>query len=475
MKIALIVPKWTDTLGRYDFLAQLMVVHYPLNVAIVAKYMEKGGNEVEIIDAQIEQLSNSEVAHIIINKGFEVVGYSVTSPLYDAAVEISSMVRKAGCNAVHIAGGAHINFLQKEAYNDNFDYLVFGEAEETVVELLSFIKGENKNLLDSIMGVIYKNREGEIVQNDPRPIIKDIDSIEFQAAHLMNLPAYKICEGVNKKSERYISMMASRGCPYKCVFCAEPLNSRKLRFRSAENIADEIEFHYRNSGVTHFFFVDSCLTLKRKQVMQLCEILIQKRLPVTWSGWTRVDLVDEELFAKMKEAGFIVVSLGIESGDPEVLKIIKKGITIEQIRDAFEVMRKLKIEAFCSAMIGLPGDTRESIWRTIKFIRNLPGVLYSTISMATPYPGTEMQKWVIEGRYGMKLLQAGSKSRSRWDDCSFSVNDMQPRDLIRLQRIGLFWIHFTPRRILFILRMLGFSNAMKAFFNFIGLSRLIKR
>lgn len=475
MKIALVVPKWTDTLGRYDFLAQLMVVHYPLNVAILAKYAEMNGNEVVIIDAQIEQLSNMEVAQKLITEGFEVVGYSATSPLYDSAAEIASIVKKANNSIVHIAGGAHINFLQKDSYNEGFDYLVFGEAEETIVELLSYVKGENKNSLDSIKGVIYKNREGKIVQNEPRAIIKDIDSIEFQAAHLMNLPAYKICEGVNKKSERYISMMASRGCPYKCVFCAEPLNSRKLRFRSAENIADEMEFHYRKSGVTHFFFVDSCLTLKRKQIMSLCEILIQKRLPVTWSGWTRVDLVDAELFAKMKEAGFVVVSLGIESGDPDVLRIIKKGITIEQIRNAFEVMRKLKIEAFCSAMIGLPGDTRESIWRTIKFIRSLPGVLYSTISMATPYPGTEMQKWVIEGRYGMKLLQAGSRSRSRWDDCSFSVNDMQPKDLIRLQRIGLFWIHFTPKRILFILRMLGFSNALKAGLNFIGLSRLIKR
>ncbi|MBF0100116.1 MAG: B12-binding domain-containing radical SAM protein [Desulfobacterales bacterium] len=475
MKIAIVTPKWTGTLGRYDFLAQVMVVHYPLNVAILAKYMEKNGNHVDIIDAQVENMSNSQVVDYLFQKKYDVIGYSITSPLYSLAIDIAAKIKLVLPKVIQIAGGAHINVLQKEAYQHCFDYLVFGEAEETIVELLRYIHEKSDINIEDIKGIIYKNKEDVVIQNESRPPVENLDTIEFQAAHLMNLPKYVVCEGVGKPSKNYISIMASRGCPYKCVFCAEPLNARKLRFRSAENIANEMEYHFKKSGVQHFFFVDSSLTLNREQIMQLSQILIDRNFPITWSGWTRVNLVDEDLFTLMKKSGFIVVSLGIESGDPRILKIIKKGITLEQIQNAFAIMNKLNIEAFCSAMIGLPGETRESVWRTVKFIRKTKGILYATLSMATPYPGTEMYEWLMQGKHGMKLLDPNLHLRSRWDDCSFSVNDLTPKDLIRLQRIGLFWIHFTPKRILFIIKMLGFKNVVRAFIEFIGLNRLINK
>ncbi|MEW5758309.1 MAG: radical SAM protein [Candidatus Omnitrophota bacterium] len=470
MRVALVVPKWTNTLGRFDFLAQLMVVHYPLNVAILAKYIEKYGNEVEIIDGQAEQLSNSEITNMILKKGFDLVGYSVTSPLYNSVLEIASNIKRDKPNIKQIIGGAHINVLQKDAYNDCFDFLVFGEAEETIVELLDYLNNRSFLTVDTIEGIIYKNKSGDIVQNKPRKPINNLDEIEFQAAHLVNLGKYSLYEGANKKSKGYVSIMASRGCPYKCAFCAEPLNNRGVRFRSPENIVKEMDFHFSTLNVRHFFFVDSCLTLNRDQILRLCNLLSEKKLPITWSGWTRVNLVDEELLFKMKKTGFIVMSMGVESADPQILKNIKKDITVQQIKNAFMLAKKLKIESFCSAMIGLPGETRISAWKTIKFIRNTPEISYSTFSIATPYPGTEMNNWLLDEKFGMKFLDRDNSSKSRWGYSAFKVNDLEPKDLVTLQRWGLFWIHFTPQRIIYIYKMLGFKNFIKLILNFFRLS-----
>jgi len=268
-------------------------------------------------------------------------------------------------------------------------------------------------------------------------------------------------------SREYLPIMATRGCPFKCVFCSEPLTNPKVRFRSPKNIVDEMEKFSKELGITHFFFLDSNITLKRQQIEDVCREILKRGLKVTWEGWTRANLVDLNILKLMKQAGMIRISYGIESGDPELLKIIKKEVSHSDMLNAFKMTEEVGIEVACSLMIGLPGETRASAERTIEFVRNIPQILYSNLSIANPYPGTEMYQWALKGKHGIRLHINDYSEYRRYDSSPISVNDLSSEDLVSLQKIGLLRIHFTPRRILAAANMLGFWTLIPVFLNFI--------
>ncbi|MDD5679971.1 MAG: radical SAM protein, partial [Candidatus Omnitrophica bacterium] len=318
---------------------------------------------------------------------------------------------------------------------------------------------------DKLGGFLYRE-DGKTIETAPGKYIEDLDSLQFPAMHLIKHDRYVMTFAKFRK-RRYLPIMATRGCPFKCVFCSEPLTNPHVRFRSPKNIVDEMEKMVREIGVTHFFFMDSNLTLKRAQTEGVCNEILKRGLKVTFEGWTRANLVDKDILSLLRKAGLIRISYGIESGDPEILKIIRKEVKLSDMLKAFKMTDELGIEPACSVMLGLPGETRESVERTINFVRKIPQILYSNFSIANPYPGSEMYEWALSGKHGIRLIIRDFSGYRRYDNSPISVNDLGPDDLVRLQKIGLLKIHFTPKRILAALRMIGPVDGARIFLNLI--------
>lgn len=459
MKIVLINPAWTDTLGSFAAIGRERLYAPPLGLCYLAASVLKAGHEAEIIDAETANLQAPAVAAIVREKAPDIVGINVFSPTLHKSKEVALEIRKALPGVPIVIGGAHVSILKEEALLDCYDYGIVHEGDEALIELMAALAARRDPA--DIKGLIYR-RDGRITVNPFRAKIQNIDLLPFPALQLLDTEKY-VLRFANGKKTRYMSMLAMRGCPFQCVFCSEPvMEDRTVRYRSPANVVDELERDYREFNIPHFTFADSNITLNRAQALGIAEEIIRRKLPITWEGWTRANLVDEELLRAMRDSGFNRISFGVESGDPEVLKIIKKEVPLEAMEKAFRLCNKLGIEVSCSVMLGLPGETRESINRTIEFVRKAP-ILFSNFSIAIPYPGTEMLEMAKRGEHGLRLLEPDYTKWTRYGAGPMAVNDLQPEDLVRLQKVGLLKIHLTPIRILTSLRIIKFSVLLPMF------------
>ena len=228
-----------------------------------------------------------------------------------------------------IIGGPHITVMPEETMKEEiFDYGVYGEGEETFLELVNSL--ENKKRLDDIMGIIFR-KNGKIVINKPRPFNQKLDDLPIPNRKLLKIDKY-LWSVPEKGIVKFTTIMGSRGCPFDCIFCSQrTMFGTKIRFRSIKNIIEEIEYITNNLGIKHFQFIDDTLTLNKERLKEMCNLILQKKLDITWEGWTRANTVDEETLRLMKRAGFVRVSFGIESGNPHILKVIKKGVELDDI------------------------------------------------------------------------------------------------------------------------------------------------
>jgi len=470
LKILLTMPTWTDDLGGFSKIGRIRNPQIPLGLLYLATIAENHGHHVTFIDCDVEGVTIDELTRRTVASGFDLVGLSATSPIFHKAVTAADRIKTAlGAKVKIIVGGDHVNIFGTNVFFDCFDFLAIGEAEETWPEFLeAFASGATD--YSGIDGIAWR-RDGQVVRNKPRRIFPDLDKLPLPAVHLSRMKQYRMSFALwkNRNIGKYVSIMMSRGCPFKCSFCSESSDVKydgevaKMRYRSAENIADEMEAHYRNYGIKHFFFMDSNITLKKKHTVDLCNEIIKRKLPITFEGWTRANLINDEMMALLRRAGLVRLSCGVESGDPEVLKIIKKDVPQEATREFFRLCEKHGVEAMCSAMLGSPGETKASVRRTIQFLDSIPELLFTNFSIANPYPGTEMLKWAREGKYGLRLRYDELSKYTRYDDSPIEVNDLTAKDLVRYQALGLIKIHLRPRRFIAAIRMLGFAPLVPIF------------
>lgn len=241
--------------------------------------------------------------------------------------------------------------------------------------------------LKNVKGIAY---EGGVTP--PRPLISDLDELPFPARHLLPMDQYKI---LNMKLHT-ATMVSGRGCPMQCSFCASAaLHGNKLRMRSPENVVDEMEhlINDHNSGM--IAFMDDTFTLKPRRVEEICDEIKRRNIDVYWGCTARADTLSEKLLHKLSDSGCITMFLGVESADQQQLDRVNKQMTIEKIRQAFKLSRENDIRTIASVVLGMPGDTKESIGRTIKFVREL-NPSYALFSLATPYPGTRFYQEAVQ-------------------------------------------------------------------------------
>jgi radical SAM superfamily enzyme YgiQ (UPF0313 family) len=287
-----------------------------------------------------------------------------------------------------VVGGPHVNIFPKETLSLPYvDVVVNGEGEEVFPEVAYRLL--NNISLDNLKGVGYK-KSGEIFLNPERAVIKDLDGLTFPDR---DLPFGNYFTVINKENKTAI-MLSSRGCPYQCIYCDRPAMGKNFRARSAENVIKEVE-ECLSLGVKEIMFFDDTFTLNRQRVIDICNLINERQLKFNWSARARVDTVDLELLMLMKKAGCWRISYGIESGNDRILKILKKGISLDKIRWAIKNTKKVGIDILGDFIIGSPEESKEDILRTVDLAISLD-LDYAQFTIMSLFPATEIYQMALK-------------------------------------------------------------------------------
>lgn len=381
MKVTFINPPQTQS--KYKFIG---VVAPPLGISYMAAVLEENGFDVNIIDASALEMTWNDLENELNRLSPTVVAITALTPTIEQAKKTAKLVKKCCPESKVVMGGYHPTFNHQELLKTDYvDVVVMGEGEYTMLELVQTM--ENGGDLSKVKGLAL---EGQV--NPPRPLITNMDELPFPARHLLPMDHYKM---LNMKTGM-ATMITSRGCPMQCSFCASAaLHGPKLRLRSAKSVVDEMEHLVNDHQVGTIAFMDDTFTLNHRMVREICEEIKNRNLKVFWGCTARVDTLSPDLLEIMREAGCITLFMGVESADQQMLDETNKNITIEKVRQAFQLSREHKIRTIASVVLGMPGDTKDSIKRTVNFVREL-NPSYAVFSLATPYPGTKFYKESFE-------------------------------------------------------------------------------
>jgi radical SAM superfamily enzyme YgiQ (UPF0313 family) len=266
-----------------------------------------------------------------------------------------------------------------------------GEAEFSLINFLNLLERKT-NGFENVPGLVFKNKEGKIIENDTVPV-KDLDALPFPQRRLLNVHNYN---SLLSRGALCTTIISSRGCPFKCAFCDRPLSpvTSHFRARSAKNVTDEIQ-ECVDLGIKDFLFYDDTFTVNRNRVLAVCDEILGRGLKIHWDIRTRVDLVDEEMLRMLKKAGCKAIHYGVEAGNDRILKVIKKGFTIQKVRETFKLTRRIGIETLAYFMIGLPSEVPSDIQDTFDLAKELHPD-YAHFTIFSPYPGTELYNLGLE-------------------------------------------------------------------------------
>jgi len=322
----------------------------------------------------------------------DVVGITSTSPEIDSTYKVASIIKNVRADIYTVMGGPHATLLPDRAMNDDFDFLVRGEGELPLLKLVQEIS-EQTCSWQAVPSLSYKATDGSQIDNDRGTPIKDLDALPFPARDLIIAP-----EGYQLNGH---SVIGTRGCPYRCSFCADREIWGQIRRRSAKNVADEIEAILSQDPQTNkVYFSDGTLTFDKPFLHDLCSEIVERKLDCQLYCTARFDNINAQMLAEMKNAGFAGLYLGAESGDPDILMDMNKGITIETIKSKLEMVRESGISSLVSILVGVPGESEKSLKNTIGLMQTCKADFFDVNSFV-PLPGCkwydELDKDVREG------------------------------------------------------------------------------
>lgn len=328
-----------------------------LGLLYLGAELERAGFNTRIIDTQLYDWDIKETARRCQEANPDAVGIYCNTSNYKHAVELAKEI-KIRLRVPIIFGGPHTTIRPLEVLsNEPVDYVVIGEGERTLLELMSVLGSKNCGLkLKEVNGLGFKEN-GKLIINPPRELIKDLDSIAFPARHLVPMSEYRPSPNQYKRLPMFM-MMASRGCPFSCTFCnTEAIWTKRYRIRSVQNVILEIKQLVRDYNVKAINFWDDVWGLDREWMNEFCDQLLKERLDLIWSCSCRVDTIDKEILKKMKKAGCWYIFFGIETMDKEILEAINKRVTVEQITNALKWTKEAGIEIKANFILGLPEET----------------------------------------------------------------------------------------------------------------------
>ncbi len=438
MKVLLITPSISmteDTIPLFNSL--------PLGLGYIAAVLEENDIDVKILDGYVTGLNREKLRKELNTYSPDIVGISVVTPRVKQALDISRIVKERNPENYVVLGGPHITALGEKVINeDDVDIAVLGEGEFTMLDLVKAI--ENRDDLSRVSGILYKKRDGEVIRTKSRGLVKDLDQLPHPAFHLLPIGKYNPPAAWSKRRKgSYANIITSRGCPNSCSYCDVGLTfGRRYRMHSPEHVVEELKYLYNEFNVRNISFRDSIFILSKKRIKKLCELINERGLDISWecNGW--VNYIDEDLLKTMKESGCWQIQYGVESGNQEVLNKASRNTTIEQIREAFRLTKKVGLEVHGYFMVGLPGETKETIEDTIRLAKEInPDLVGFTI--ATPFPGTEFYKWATENKY----LKINDWNSFVYNTAIVETPQLSIKELIEAQERALKSYYLRPGQI----------------------------
>lgn len=395
----------------------------PQGLLSIAAYLEREGHDVFVYDclglrAPVDL--NEQVKAIIAYQP-QIVGFSATTSSFPDAVDLARKIKEQSPSIMTVCGGVHVSALEGRllAEYPSFDYLVAGEGELTMAELAAGFDPAQ------IKGLIWRE-DTKVITNEPRTKISDLDSLPFPAyeklagfPHDYHLPLFSY---INTPGA---TMITSRGCMFQCSYCDRSVFKKGFRYNSAAYIYEHMKHLRTKFGVRHINIYDDLFTANRERIVQLCDKLTRFPLGINFNCAVRVGYTDDDLLKMLKNAGCLMVSLGIESADPQMLARHKSGVSLDDVRDTVRRIQKAGLRAKGLFMMGLPGETEESVRRTSDFIISL-GLDDMNMAKFTPFPGAPLwaairdegsfeEDWRLMNCLNFVFVPKGIESKERLD------------------------------------------------------------
>jgi anaerobic magnesium-protoporphyrin IX monomethyl ester cyclase len=418
----------------------------PLGIMYLAGFLRKfmPDAQVELIDMLPEALDLTGVMKRVGDFSPDLLGVSALSFESAELHELAALVKKTHPKIPIIAGGPYVTTATNTAFADqNLDFVARCEGEQTLLELCNFLF-RGQGALDQIPGLGFREKGGARINPD-RPFQDDLDALPFPAWDLIKVEKYFDLPrfGTTYVHKEYMSVMTSRGCPFKCTYCHRVFGVG-FRPRSPENVIAELELLQKNFGVREIFFVDDCFNCKPGRAKEICELILKKGLKfsITFPNGLRGDMMDEELLDKLKAAGTYRITYAVETASERLQKFLKKNLNLEKVKNIIEQTdrRDILVDAFF--MVGFPGETRAEVMQTLDFAIN--SKLHSmNIWFVTPFEGTELYEQAKELGYELKV----NTDRFTYFFPETTLSEIPPNELNQLAQKTFLKFYLNPWRL----------------------------
>lgn len=437
MKVLLIAPNY---LKVYSYVSEeATMISPPMGLAYIAGYLRGNGVNVEVLDLAALRADDSMAKTLIARSNADLVAMAATTNTIVLAYDLAKMTKEVLPQAKVAVGGPHptmepIRTLQECS---SLDYCIVSEAEETMLELV-----EGKPL-ENIMGLSYRHK-GDVKVTAPRPLIQDLDALPFPARDLLPLDKYWT-PGVRRYP--FAILITSRGCPYSCTFCSNfRTQGKQFRARSPENVLAEIDHLVKDYGVKEINIIDDNFTFLPQRVKEICDGLIKRNydLDLKTGNGIRADRVTLPMLKHMRKAGFYLVAFGIESGNPDILKKMRKGETKEQITQAVSWAKQAGLLTEGFFMFGNEGEGKKEMLETIAFAKELD-LNIAQFQVYTPVPGSPLYD---------KIARDGKVFSQKWEDFNafneplFEYGESKFSLMMEMQQKAYRDYYFRPRIIM---------------------------
>ena len=392
------VDRWPGRKIRKVFKNTVIQV-YPIWTAYTLALLREHGLTPLFLDCMVENLNIEQTILEAREMAPDMIVIETSTPSIEIDLDTTKQLKEAlGVPTVLI--DCHVSYFHQELIKEPYvDFIVRGEFDMSVTHLAEAVR--DKGDLHEVSGITWKTPDGEVVVNPDRPLIKDLDSLPYPARDLVIQSKYRqeLCH-----YKPYFQLFTGRGCPFNCIFCLWPraLFRNKVRLRKVSKVIDEIVYLQKEYGAREIFMYDDTLNISIQRVMKICHELLERNVNIHWLCQLRADKCSLDMFQLMKKSGCRLVVIGVESGSQELLDhSIDKRITLDQARNAVKWAKEVNITAHLTFVLGVPGETRETIRQTYEFIQEVQPDAFQ-VSVATPYPGTRYYELIKEQPHNWK-------------------------------------------------------------------------
>src|SRR3990167_832647 len=450
MKVALLYPCWTGEYGLFGHFARRNATWPPLNLALLGAVAGRYGHEVMIIDGEAERLSEEKMVERVFSLKPDIIGLTCYSPFFHVNASLAECLKKVNSKIPIMVGGPHITIMKEKALLPQFDYAFIGEAEDSLTEFLDVFTGSRD--FGKVKGILFR-KAGEIFSTGERWVMTDamrksdmagehpLDRFPLPARNLLNMTKYKLGTPVGRHN--FTSLQTARGCPWTCIFCAsDALKTTRYIMKSPKRVVEEMkDVAERFPYIKHIYIVDDVLTFWPEHIVEICDRMDAEGLKFTFESSTRANLISDELIERLARSGLIRLSFGLETIDPKMRVTMQKKVPIEAYAVANRICTSHGVEAMNSLMIGLPGETKETIRTTLDWVAEQRDIMQANLAIAIPYPGTEFHEMAVSGQHGVELLSENFADYMRYGNAVTNVGDLTAQDLIDMQNEGFVKIY----------------------------------